>query len=207
MLDAVPKQAMEEVGRAIGILRNGVLVFDTEDMPAVLADCCLYDWLENGKNLVRRYSETHPAKPGTDESYLLNAYLQAKYRILLTGTAVPGAGIHCRDALNGGDLFLMDRAFSYSLADGGGALATRTIPLGDYWMSGGAALPVYKNEFLQEAFRRIDSERQRWLDRPGEMALMIVRACLAAGAAEHIAYEGPVTKPKKSRRRPRWRGF
>ncbi len=54
---------------AIGILRKGVLVFDNEDMTSMLMDCCLYDWIKGGKNIVQRYSEQHPAKSETDEHY------------------------------------------------------------------------------------------------------------------------------------------
>ena len=207
IVKTIPTRAMEEIGDAIGIRRNGVLVFDTLDVSSVLMDCCLYDWYENGKNLVERYAETHPANPGTDKSYLLKAYLQAKYRILLTGEAVPGAGLHCQDVLNGGDLFLMDRALSQTVRGGGGMLATRTIPLGEYWMTGGAGLPIYSNEAIRDTLSRTDREKRKWLESPGGLPLLIVRACLAGGAAEYIAYAGPEAKLKKSRRRPRWRGF
>ena len=74
----IPRRAFEEVGEAIGIRHNDVLVFDSEDMSSVLMDCCLYDWFESGKNVVQRYSAAQPAKPGTDEGYLLPAYLLAK---------------------------------------------------------------------------------------------------------------------------------
>ncbi len=94
-------------------------------------DCCLYDWYENGENLIERYGETHPAEPGTDESYLLSAGLQAKYRVLVVQSVVPGAGVQCRDILNGEDLFLMDVAISRSVTVDRLAYATRTIPLGE----------------------------------------------------------------------------
>jgi len=138
ILKTIPRQALDEIGDALGIRRNGVLVFDSEDMTSVIMDCCLYDWYENGKNLVQRYAETHPAPPETDESYLLQACLQAKYRILMARSAVPGAGIHCQDVLNGGDLFLMDLAMSQNIPCVNAAVATRTIPLGEYWMTSGA---------------------------------------------------------------------
>src|SRR5215471_8220508 len=138
ILKTIPRQALDEIGDALGIRRNSALVFDSEDMTSVMMDCCLYDWYENGKNLVQRYAETHPATPGTDEGYLLQACLQAKYRILMVQSAVPGAGIHCQDVLNGGELFLMDIAMSQSVPNGNAALATRTISLGKYCMTGGA---------------------------------------------------------------------
>src|ERR1039457_3144403 len=115
IIKTIPRQAYDEIGDALGIRRNGILVFDSQDMTSVMMDCCLYDWFENGKNPVQRYAETHPAPPGTDESYLLQAFLQAKYRILMVQSAVPGAGIHCKDALNGGELFVMDLAMSQRL--------------------------------------------------------------------------------------------
>jgi hypothetical protein len=91
ILKTIPRQALDEIGDALGIRRHGVLAFDSEDMTSVMTDCCLYDWYEKGKNLVQRYAEPHPATPGTNESYLLQAYLHAKYRILMVQSAVPGA--------------------------------------------------------------------------------------------------------------------
>jgi hypothetical protein len=67
---AIPRQAYD-IGNTIGILRHGVLEFDSTDMTNTLMDCCRYDWFENGKNVVQRYSETYPPGPGTDESCLL----------------------------------------------------------------------------------------------------------------------------------------
>src|SRR5580693_8514457 len=89
IVKTIPKHAYEEIGDAIGIRRDGVLVFDSEDMTGVLMDCCLHDWLENGKNLVQRYADTHAATPGSDESYLLSAYTRARYRVLVTQSSVP----------------------------------------------------------------------------------------------------------------------
>jgi len=198
----IPRRTFEEVGDAIGIRRDGVLVFDSMDMTSVLMDCCLYDWFEDGRNLVQRYAEAHPAKPGTDEGYVLQASLQAIYRVLVVQSAVPGAGVHCRDVMNGGELFVMDLALSRSAKAGGGALATRTLPLGDYWMTSGAGLPVTSQAAL-DALRQLESEKRRPPRGPGMLPLAIVRACLAAGAAEYITYAE--TKPREPRWRPRRR--
>src|ERR1035438_1448522 len=88
IVKTVPREAMHEVGETIGILHRGVLVFDTEDEASILMDCCLYDWMRNGKNLVEKYAENHPASPGTEEHELLQAYLQAKYRIVVPRSRV-----------------------------------------------------------------------------------------------------------------------
>jgi hypothetical protein len=204
MIKTIPRAAFDEIGGALGILRNGVLVFDSEDMTSVLMDCCLYDWFVDGKNLVQRYVEMHPASPGTDESYLLQAYLQAKYRIAVVHSTVPGAGVHCQDVLNGEELFLMDLGLSQSIPDGTAALATRTIPLGEYSMTGGAGLPISSKKAVLDGLRRIDSENHKPLQGPGGVALTIARACLAAGAADYITYQSTVADSRKPRLQPRW---
>ena len=203
IIKTIPRQAYDEIGDALGIRRNGILVFDSPDMTSVVMDCCLYDWFENGKNPVQRYAETHPAIPGTDESYLLQACLRAKYRILVAQSAVPGAGLHCQDALNGGELFLMDFALSQSIPDGKAALATRTIPLGEYWMTGGAGLPVSSKKAILDALRPIETEHYKPLEGPGGVALSVARACLAAGAADYVSYESTKARSRKPRRQHR----
>lgn len=207
ILKTIPRQALDEIGDALGIRRHGVLIFDSEDMTSVMTDCCLYDWYENGKNLVQRYAEAHPATPGTNESYLLQACLHARYRILMVQSAVPGAGVHCQDVLNGGELFLMDLAMSQNVPSVHAALATRTIPLGEYWMTGGAGLPISSKKSILDALLRIEGEYDKPLKGPGGVALPIARACLAAGAADYITYESAEASLRKPRREPRWPGF
>ena len=146
--------------------------------------------MKTGKNLVQRYAAKHSGAPGTGERYLLHAYLQAKYRILVVQSAVPGAGVHCQDVLNGEELFVMDLALSQSVPEGN-ALATRTIPLGDYWMTGGAGLPVRSGKAIRKALDRIEGEEPALTEGPAGPALKIIRACLATGAADYIRYENP----------------
>lgn len=205
IIKTIPRRAFEEVGEAIGIRHNDVLVFESKDMTSVLMDCCLYDWLENGKSVVQRYSEAHPATPETDQGYLLQAYLQAKYRVLVVQSAVPAAGLHCRDVLNNEELFLMDLGLSQSAKDANAVFATRTIPLGEYWMTSGAGLPINSKQAARQALSRIESEKSKWLEAPDSVALWVVRACLSAGAADHVTHASAAAKSPEPRRRTRWR--
>jgi hypothetical protein len=210
IVKTIPRRAYDDIGDALGIRRNGVLEFDSEDMTSVLADCCLYDWYENGKNLVQRYAEAHPATEDTEESYLLQACLRAQYRVLVADSVVPGAGIYCQDVLNGGELFLMDLAISQGVANSNVALATRTIPLGEYWMTGGAGLPINSQESVVDTLRRIARDGKPPQGARG-VALTVARACLASGAANHVRYESAEASPKASARKPlrmpRWSGY
>jgi len=201
----IPRKAIYEVGDAMGILRDGIIVLDSEDMSSVLMDCCLYDWFENGKNIVQRYAEQHATMAQTDEQYLLRAYLAAKYRVLVVESALPGSGLYCQDVLNGGGLFLMDVGLSRSIPVGEAAFATRTIPLGEHWMTTGAGLPITSPEEMLKIWNRTKGENQRLLEGPSAVPLLIVRACLATGAADYVKYESVAKHPKKKARR--WRRF
>lgn len=118
-----------------------------------------------------------------------------------------GAGVRCQDVLNGGEVFLMDLAMSQNVPSVNAALATRTIPLGEYWMTGGAGLPISSKKSILQALLRINREYEKPPEGPGGVALPIARACLAAGAADYITYESTVADSRKPRRQPRWPGF
>ncbi len=122
---------------------------------------------------------------------------------------MPDFGVYCHDAIHNEHLFLMDISMSRSLGRGaevrGYVFATRTVPLGEYHMTTGAFLPVQYNEKFRNAFGRL-AEKPGLFERPGGMALSIVRACLAAGAAEFAAY-APIEAKPKPRIEPRFSGF
>jgi hypothetical protein len=189
ILKTIPRMAFSEIGEAIGTLRRGVLVFNSEDETHIQMDCCLYDWIQNGKNLVEKYAENHPPAPGTDEDELLRACLQAQYRILIPLSTVQGAGAYCVDPLSAEEVFIMDIGLSYNPL--GVAYATRTIPLGQFWMTGGAALPAGRTT-IEDA---IDGLKKQRLLEDGKFtdqhkaALILVRRLLEDGASQHIAYE------------------
>ncbi|MGH9430290.1 MAG: SEC-C metal-binding domain-containing protein [Terriglobia bacterium] len=188
----IPKVALSEIGKALGIERDGVLCFDTMDVPAVLFDACLFDWLENGRNLVEKYIEAHPTASGTDEHALLEAYGHARFRIILPENVVVGAGAYCLDTLSDERFFLMDIGLSQSLPSvGAGLFATRTVPLGRYWMTTGAALPIFETKTGGVILRKIEHEkllRDKTTAGEHKLALGVIRVCLDSGAADHIRY-------------------
>jgi hypothetical protein len=192
IVDTVPRQVFIEMAETLGILRNGVLEIGSEHIQNVLADCCIFEWFENGKNLVQRYAETHPPAPGTDESYLLNAYLQAQYRVLGMQSAVADAGVYCDDVLTGDQIILMDLALSRNPQWDKALLATRTISLGEYSMSGGAALPIDQKVVMHGLQAILAGDAS--IGGPGSMAIPIVRACLASGIADYVAHVDPEAK-------------
>jgi hypothetical protein len=153
LVNTIPREAYEDIGTALGIMRNGYLVFNNEVESNVMADCCLFEWYEDGENLVQRYAKTHHANRSADEKYWLDAYHRAEYRILMAQSVVRGAGLYFRDMLTDEELFVMDTAMSQGEDDRGAVLATRTMPLGEYWMTGGAGVPVQPSKEFSAALK------------------------------------------------------
>lgn len=71
------------------------------------------------------------------------------------------------------------------------AYGTRTIPLGRFWMTGGAILPTGR-EAIKTAIDRLTRERLvekgRFTD-PHKATLVFVRTLLESGASQHVVYE------------------
>lgn len=193
---------MHEIGDALGILRNGTLVFGTEDEPNILMDCCLYDWIRNGKSIVERFAEDHPPVPETEEGELLQAYLRAQYRILMPQSSVKGAGVHVTDLFSAEELFLMDVGISESPL--GIAYATRAIPLREYWITGGAGLPTGQ-EGITRAINRLRKKRLLVNGRFGDVhqaTLLFVKTLLAEKVSQYITYEDTVGAASRQARGP-----
>lgn len=189
IVKTIPRRTLFEVGKAIGIaIQGNSFFFECEDETSVLMDCCLYDWIEKGKSLVEKYAETN-LNPSPAEAELLHAYLQAKYRILISRSRVEGAGAEFVDLFSAEKIFIMDIAMSRTPL--GMAYATRTIPLGQFWMTGGAALPADSDgihKAILDLARHRSSSSGEFID-PHTMALTFVRTLLDAGSMERIAYE------------------
>ena len=191
MVKTIPKEAIHDMGRALGILRDGKLYFETEDVSSVLMDCCIHDWVKGGKTVLQRFVETQAPPAGTDEHYLLQAYLRAKFCVLIPKDLVRGAGVQCWDSLSKQDMFIMDMGFSHSASVNAlPILATRTIPLGDYWMTGGAALPSGSSAIAVAMKIRDNQELlSASVLESSLIPLAIIRASLECGMAQRIRYQ------------------
>jgi len=190
----IPREAYQEIGSALGIMRKNTIILDTLDVSSVLMDSCLFDWIKGGKNLVEKYVEAHPPARGTDEHFLLQAFCRAKHRLLMHRATSPGAVTYWSDVFSGESIALMDIGLSQTMARGfQGLLAARTVPLGDCWMTTGAALPIGDRKTAEMVLKTIE-RGNLFVDRTSvgehKLATAIIRACLDSGAAEHIRYAG-----------------
>lgn len=207
---ALPKPAFEEVATALDLMRNGVLVLNSEDESGVLADCCIHNWYKEGRNVAQQFFDAGPVL-NPAETELLQAYQRTVFRILRTTAAFSGAGVRCLDLLNGGEIFLMDIGLSQFAPGGDMAVVTRTVPIGDFWMTTGAALPTMPHDVRAEDICELARGTTAPANGAGGPALAVIRLCLSAGAASNVRYEDPVVEGRRKHKGPstklgrRWR--
>jgi hypothetical protein len=164
---------------------------------------CLFDWYEEGKNLLQRYCESPSSVTRGDETVLLSGYLASQQRMLIPLSAVPEAGVRCRDAFTGEEVFLMDMALSRLPLGSPAAMGTRTTPLIGYCMGAGAGLPIDLDEKSLEALRKYQRDADQLpRESPCGISLLIARSCFGGGFGSSWLVGYPDTEAKPKRRRP-----
>jgi hypothetical protein len=202
LVKTLSKEVLDEAGRALGMLRKGTFVFDSEDQTAVLMDYAIYNVRRDGRNAVERYVDESPPPPGSDQSVVLQAMLKAYYSLLQIVDVEHGVGLSVRDILSGKTDFLVDIGLG-STARKGAIMATRVIRHEGFVTTGGAGLPV-----PPEAGPRIKKDLERMFPpdtdytrltpkQEADLAARVIRDCLAADASSHVAYAEPSQSPSR----------
>ncbi|MHC4247805.1 MAG: hypothetical protein ACYS9X_01625 [Planctomycetota bacterium] len=194
LLAIVPPHALDHIGAAIGILCGRTFVFETESVAAVLADCCIFDWLEDGETAPERYARETPPLEGTYEHELLEAMLRARYDVIDVVERRPGIGVRASSLVDGKDVRLLDVDLGERTGAEGTALAARLLPVGEFWMTSAPALEIARplavaalSTFARTAPSRADGPAGPLEDH--EVVLTIVRAGLEARRGRRASAE------------------
>jgi hypothetical protein len=202
LMKLVPKSALDEGGKALGFLQEGVLVFESEDETSVLIDYCIYDVRTEGKTAIDRFLEESPPPAGSDELVLLEAMREAEYCLLKVEGNVRGAGVHVRDLLRNEGFFLSDIGFSVSAVPGF-VLASRVITADGVNMTSGAALPVNLPPGIEMPFLArlaedlgVKSFHDLAPEKSSALAATLICGALQQGGSERIRYARPGQVPQ-----------
>jgi len=204
LVETLDKRAIDEGASKLGLLRRGMLAFESEEEMPALMDYCIHNFRDGGRNAVRKYLDESPPPPGSEERAVLTAMLKSYYSLFQVLDVARGVGVTVQDLLRGDTAFLADIGFG-DTAEKSAILATRVIPMEGFLMTSGASLPVnapamvqirkgLERTFAPETdFTRLTPQQE------ADLAALVIRACLASGVASHFAYAMP--GQESSRRR------
>ena len=204
LIGTLSKKAMQEAGEKLGILRDGVLVFGSEDETAVLMDYCLFDFREQGMNAIERRLVQDPPPADSEELLILQGLRNARYSLFIVEAIQPGVGLHLRDLLTDVTIFIVDINFSNS-AQEGLVLAARIVTIDGINMTTGASLPVAvipaseMKEFVHRYLPQIRAlaGQKESPEQASELAATIIQACLRDGASSRVRYAEPGEKVER----------
>lgn len=189
----LPKDVLEEGGTELGLLEGNRLVLGDEAEMAIFMDYCIYSVRRDGRNAVERFLAESPPAPGSEEAALLRAMCAARYSLFAVERILPGRGVELRDLLRQDPVSLVDLGLSRTASEGL-VLASRVISPPGLPMTTGASLPVDAATLEAVVGRlgsRFGAKTVAAFDRLSpedevDLAAMIIRSCLAAGASSQV---------------------
>lgn len=203
LVAAVPRKAVVECAKRLGLWEEGRLVFGHQREAAILYDFCIYDWRENGLNLAqKKLKSAPPPAEGSEEHDVLQSMASATYAMMQVLRVIEGVGVEAYDSLHLCQVTLADVGLSGCAAENM-LIASRVFPFEDFVMTSGVPLTVDA-----EALSRITAFMKdrlgggyRWfMDVDGaeqsEITASIIRILLEAGAAGHMKYRYPGRRPR-----------
>lgn len=185
------KDALQEGGKRLGILRGDTLVFDTEDEASVLMDYCLYDVRRRGRNAIEQYLIDSQPETEADEMACLRSMQHAIYSLFVVESVERGLGAIVRDLMSQEVFLVVDMGLGSS-ADPGLVFASRVLHHDGFSMTGGAALPVGVLPADQQDALATNVSMATTPDADGCFdPAPLIRACLSGGCSAHLQYQEP----------------
>ena len=95
----LPKAAVPECGKKLGIVKAGTLILNNDDEIAIVYDYCLYHYRRGGKNTIERYLENSAPAAESTEMAILSAMLASYYSVFKVLEIHPKQGASLQDLL------------------------------------------------------------------------------------------------------------
>lgn len=192
LVEQLPKSAINECAKKLGLLQRNTLVFNCEDEVSVLMDYCLFHFRVNKVNVISRYLLVSPPEKDSIEMELLKTMQKAYYSLLIVKKVIANKGVLVFDYVNEKDIFLIDLGLSIS-ADTGLMFASHIVPIGQFYRTSGAMLPIPASLFEDEIVPITEKffTKNDYLS-PAQEALFaaqVIRVALKADVMENVRYQ------------------
>ncbi len=213
LMTRLPNGLVAECGKQLGLrvatrgLQRPLFVFDNAYEMSVLVDYGLYHTRRGGQTVVERSLSESPPPVDSDEETLLQAMRAVRYGLFAVEGVESGVGVQVRDLLRDESLFLVDIELSRT-ASPGIVLAGNIVSPAGLSMTTGAMLLVdggLLDDLVEQLGQRFESTTVAQFRQlpPGEqsaLATLVIRACLASGAAAAVTVKDVQDEPERHAR-------
>src|SRR5947208_3123795 len=77
LVKSLSRDAFTQGAKELGMLQEGAIALDSEADMDILADYCVHEYREGGRNSVQRLLETSPPPVGSEDALVLQAMVHA----------------------------------------------------------------------------------------------------------------------------------
>ncbi|MGQ0634591.1 MAG: SEC-C metal-binding domain-containing protein [Planctomycetaceae bacterium] len=186
----------EPSARQLDLMRGRTLVFGAEHDMSVLMDHSIFCQRLEGLNLVERCLRDCPPTDPLELRFLKGA-IDSYFSLFLATDCLRGLGVRVADVISGEQLLMADINLSLTATEGL-ILATRMIPLGNFWVTAGAVLPIAEEgcvseirDYLRHRFPNLANVRTLDIQRATELQTFIVRTCLKYDCSSRLEPADP----------------
>jgi uncharacterized protein YchJ len=194
VLKLAAREDIEASAKALGMLHQGILVFDSEAQTAVLMDHILY---ANPKSRCRylAYQRAQPQGVTEDEEMILAAMAEARYVILRCEETIAETGAKVHDLLRDQSFLLLDLMLSRT-AHPDALFATHVVTIDGAHLATGAGIAI-TNRAMGEAVSAALPTGEKSFDEQntgGRYATRIIRALLRHASSADGESGPPVSR-------------
>lgn len=196
LVKELPKAAVPECGKKLGLVKAGTLILNNDDEIAILYDYCFHHYRRDGKNTIDRHLLNAPPPPGSVEQAVLDAMRASYYSLFRILEIHPRQGARLEDLVGGGTVDLLDISVSET-GEAGTVLAGRVLPFQDFSMSSGTLIPLTEavyEEKLKPVVRKFAKSgepagRPQMSDsQEAAFTAETIRVALHAGGEDNVFY-------------------
>jgi hypothetical protein len=196
LVKQLPKAAVPECGKKLGIFKAGTLILNNDDEIAILYDYCIYHYRRDGKTVIDRYLLNSPPPADSVDMEVLQTMRSAYYSLFKIMDILPHKGARLLNLVDGETIDLIDIGISET-GSPGIFLVGRILPFPDFNMSSGTLIPVPETVYedrmkaVVNKFIKTQEPGQRSKLSPALEAAFtaeIIRLALHAGGEDNVFY-------------------
>ena len=189
--ELLPRAAMLEQARRLGLAQGPTLILDSEDEMFFIFDLALYMAPPGRSRPLDRYAQATPFASGSDEARVLDAMRSAHFAVVVMERRHPVAGLIVTDPIRETEMWLVDEGHEVSLQPGT-LLATRYYVPDGFAMTAGVGVPI-DPDLMQDALdlmpRHLREKPLRDAIDDRRFAEAVYRVSLAGGVTERMRYQ------------------
>jgi hypothetical protein len=183
LVNKLPKKALEECGKKLGILKGKTFYLDENDS-GIFIDYCLHHFRINKANVIDRELAITSLDKDSIEFDILESMAMAYYSVFFVKQVFEGKGILVVDLLYQDELFVIDVGMAQTGMENF-IFSGHLVPFKDFYITSGAPLPIpielLQNDTIPSILSKfIDEDSDDYLSNAKEtsFATQIIRSVL-----------------------------